>query len=163
VGGGGTVRVTTTSECKWTASSNAAWLTIVGAASGSGTANIAWLAAPSLETTPRTGAITIEGQTFTVTQQPLIPTCSYAISPESANVGPAATTLTVSVTTQAGCTWTVKQEDPWLQIDSANSGTGNGTVKIGVERYKGNGQRTGTVTIAGKTLTVTQRKSTDNQ
>jgi hypothetical protein len=71
-------------------------------------------------------------------------------------VGPDSVTLTIAVTTQAGCQWTEVQHDAWLEKGSVSSGTGSGNATVDVQRYKGNGQRTGTMTIAGQTLTVTQ-------
>jgi hypothetical protein len=158
LGGTGTVTVITGSGCTWSASSTAPWLTIGGAASGSGGGSIAWSAAPSLLTAPRTGTITVAGQVFTVTQQPVVAVCSYSISPQSAEVGPSGAILTVDVTTQPGCAWTVHQVDPWLEIAGAASGTGRGATQVDVQRYKGNSQRIGTMTIAGQTFTVTQGK-----
>jgi hypothetical protein len=73
-------------------------------------------------------------------------------------VGPDATTLSVAVTTQPGCGWTEQQVDPWLELGQVSSGTGSGTAQVDVQRYKGNGQRRGTMTIAGQTFTVTQTK-----
>jgi len=84
--------------------------------------------------------------------------CAYTISPRSTTIGKDETTLHVTVTTQAGCSWKEEQEDPWLQIGARKSGVGSGTADVDVERYKGNSQRTGTMTIAGQTFTVTQTK-----
>ncbi len=64
---GGTGVVSLRSLCSWTAASNAAWITITSPASGSGNGEIAYKVAPN--TGPaRSGAITVAGQTFTITQ-----------------------------------------------------------------------------------------------
>jgi hypothetical protein len=63
----GTVTVTAGVGCNWTATSSASWLTCLPA-SGSGTGVITWSALANTTTATRTGAITINGQTFTVTQ-----------------------------------------------------------------------------------------------
>jgi hypothetical protein len=158
LGGTGTVQVATDAGCRWSASSSAGWLTIGGPRSGSGAGSFVWVAALSLLPSPRSATITVSGQTFTVTQEPLLERCSYAISPTSADVGGAETTLSVAVTTQTGCTWTAEQRDPWLKFGSTPSGTGSGTMKVHVERQRPNRERTGTMIIAGETFTVTQRK-----
>ena len=44
----------------------------------------------------------------------------------------------------------------WISISSASTGKGNGTVNYTVAAYTGAAPRTGTLTIAGKTLTITQ-------
>jgi hypothetical protein len=90
----------------------------------------------------------------------LPPACTFAISPTSATVSSDATTLSVDVTTQPGCNWTVKQVDKWLDVRSGSSGTGNGRVEVSVQRLKGS-TRIGTITIAGQAFTVTQQRSSD--
>lgn len=161
-GGAGVVALATTPSCTWTAASSASWLTVSGAAAGTGPATIAYAVAPAASTTSRLGTLTIAGRTVTFTEAgavvvPPQPTaCTYSIAPPSATVGAAAATVSVAVTTQPSCTWTVQQVDKWL--DSSSSATGSGTASVEIERYKGNGQRAGTIIIAGQTFTVTQTK-----
>ncbi len=63
----GTIALTASSPaCSWTASSNASWLTITSASSGSGSATVNY--SVQLAPTSRTGTLTIAGQTFTVNQ-----------------------------------------------------------------------------------------------
>jgi hypothetical protein len=61
----------------------------------------------------------------------------------------------VLVTTISGCTWTATSNASWLTITSGASGNGSGTVAFDVAANPG-GVRTGTLTIADPTLTVTQ-------
>jgi hypothetical protein len=96
-----------------------------------------------------------------VIQQAAAPVCTYAISPTSVTVGDAATTVQVAVTTRDGCTWTMDQEDRWLEIGTRGTQTGSGTAIVEVQRYRGSSQRVGTMLIAGQTFTVTQRASED--
>jgi hypothetical protein len=133
-------------------------LTISGASSGTGSGSVAYTVAASTATSPRTATLTVGGQSVVITQQAAAAVCTYSISPTSATIGPDATTLNVAVTTQAGCRWTEQQDDPWLELGQVSSGTGSGTAQVDVQRYKGNGQRKGTMTIAGQTFTVTQTK-----
>jgi len=164
-GGNGTVAITASaSTCTWNASSDSPWLSVVGSSSGSGSASVNYSVAASTSTSPRTGTLSVAGQAVAFTQAPAPappppPPCTYAIAPTSATIGPDATTLNVAVTTQAGCKWTEQQgNDPWIQLGSLSSGTGSGTASVDIERYKGNGQRKGTITIAGQTFSVTQTK-----
>jgi len=83
-------------------------------------------------------------------------TCSYGVNPVSNSVGAAGGTGTVLVTTGTGCTWTATSNASWITISSATSGTGNGSVNYQVAANTSTNFRTGTVTIAGQTLTVTQ-------
>jgi hypothetical protein len=161
LGGVGSFRVTASDECRWTASSSAGWLTITSGNSGTGSGTVVWAAGVSSLVAARTATITVADQTFTLVQDALLPpACTFAISPTSATVSSDATTLSVDVTTQPGCNWTVKQVDKWLDVRSGSSGTGNGRVEVSVQRLKGS-TRIGTITIAGQAFTVTQQRSSD--
>ena len=150
---GGTLTVTLAAnrECDWTATSNDSWITIQGRASGSGdgtvTLNVAATTGPS-----RSGSVTVGGQRVTVSQTQ---GCSFSISPENAAAPASASTGRVSVTTAAGCNWTATSNAPWLTISSGSSGSGNGDVNYSVAATNGP-DRSGTLTVAGKTFTVNQ-------
>ena len=64
-------------------------------------------------------------------------------------------TGTVTVTAGAGCNWTANSNANWITVTSGASGTGNGAVAFSVGPNAG-AARTGTVSIAGQTFTVTQ-------
>jgi hypothetical protein len=61
----------------------------------------------------------------------------------------------VNVSTSNGCSWSAGSNASWITITSGGSGTGDGTVRYLVAPNVG-GARTGTLTIAGHTFTVTQ-------
>jgi hypothetical protein len=76
-GGTGIVLVTTAANCAWTATSNAAWLTIIAGASGTGNGAVNYRATANPSTTAsRTGTLTIAGVTHTVTQGPAGVACT---------------------------------------------------------------------------------------
>ena len=83
------------------------------------------------------------------------PSCSSTLSSTALSVSPATTTASVDVTTGAGCAWTAVSNVSWIAITSGSNGSGNGTVGYSVAA-NGGGSRTGGLTIAGLTLTVTQ-------
>jgi hypothetical protein len=66
--GSGSVTATTTAGCAWTATSESAFLTVTSGASGSGSGAVDYSVAANLTSATRVGALTIAGQTFTVTQ-----------------------------------------------------------------------------------------------
>ena len=68
VGGNGSVSVTASSACSWTARSDATWITIASGASGSGNGTVGYSVAPNAGGAARTGTLTIGGQSFTVNQ-----------------------------------------------------------------------------------------------
>jgi hypothetical protein len=58
------------------------------------------------------------------------------------------------------CAWTAQSNVAWLTITAGTSGTGNGTVSYTVAANNTPDPRTGTLTIAGRTFTVTQPGTT---
>ena len=83
-------------------------------------------------------------------------TCTYSINPTSASYAAAGGTGSVSVTAATGCAWTAVSNATFITITSGASGSGNGTVGYSVAANTGTSSRTGTMTIAGLTFTVTQ-------
>jgi hypothetical protein len=82
--------------------------------------------------------------------------CSYSISPTSREHGTSAEEGTIQVTAGAGCAWTAQPNAFWISIVSGATGAGNGTVTYHVEANESGQERTGTITVAGRTFTVTQ-------
>jgi hypothetical protein len=65
----GTVRVTTSAGCNWSATNNApGWIHIDSGSTGSGAGSVAFEMDANGNPDPRVGTLTIAGQTFTVTQ-----------------------------------------------------------------------------------------------
>lgn len=81
--------------------------------------------------------------------------CTYTLSSD-ASFSAAGGTGSVTVTTRDGCSWTAISNASWIAITSDNSGIGSGTVNYAVSANPSENQRTGTITIAGQTFTVTQ-------
>jgi hypothetical protein len=154
-GGPGTdISVTTGNSCAWVATSNAPWITLTSGASGSGNGTVKFSVAAN-SGSARSGTMTIAEQTFTVSQAA---PCSYQISPTTVTVGAGGGPATpVSVTASASCAWTAVSNDSWITVTSGAGGSGNGTVTFTVDSH--NKARTGTITIATKTLTVQQVKN----
>ncbi len=67
LGATGSVTVIATSACQWTATSNAAWISASPSA-GSGGGSVSYTVSANPGGNPRTGTLTIAGQTFTVNQ-----------------------------------------------------------------------------------------------
>ena len=144
-----------TAGCAWTATSSAPWLTVTSGASGNGNGTVGYSAAANPNTTVRTATISTGGQTFTVTQAAVV--CSTTISPTASSPTAAGGAGTVAVTANAGsCAWTAASNAPWITITAGASGTGNGSVSYNVAANALTSSRTGTMTIAGQTMTVTQ-------
>ena len=65
---GGSISVTTTDNCSWTARSGAPWITVGPETSGTGNGMITYSVAANQATAARTGTITVAGQVFQLTQ-----------------------------------------------------------------------------------------------
>jgi uncharacterized protein (TIGR03437 family) len=66
-GGSGSVTVASPAGCTWTATSNASWVSINSGANGNGNGTVVFVAAANTGAA-RSAALTIGGQTFTITQ-----------------------------------------------------------------------------------------------
>lgn len=86
----------------------------------------------------------------------LTQSCKPVISPAGVTVPAAGGAGAVDVMTGASCAWTAKSNVPWVVIKSGASGSGNKTVGYTVAANPYAVPRTGTLTVAGRTHTVTQ-------
>jgi hypothetical protein len=158
VGGSGTVSVTAGAGCSWTVSANP-WITLNSPASGSGNGSVNFTVATNPAGNPaRTGAVTITGinQTVQQTVTQFGSTCSFTLSPSSLAASAGAGAGPISVTaSQSGCAWTASSGLGWVHITSGASGTGSGTVMLGIDANAG-AVRSGAIAIAGLALSVTQ-------
>jgi hypothetical protein len=64
----------------------------------------------------------------------------------------------VSVSTSKNCTWTAQSNDSWISITSGASGGGDGTVTFSYAANTSNRDRRGSLTVAGRNVTVEQRE-----
>src|SRR5581483_3728733 len=78
--------------------------------------------------------------------------CTFSISPSGQSVSAKGRTGSVSVPAQGGCAWTATSNVAWIVITSGS----NGAVKHSVAANASSAPRTGTLTVAGQTFTVTQ-------
>jgi len=65
----------------------------------------------------------------------------------------------VAVATAAGCGWTAASGTDWITITEGRTGSGPGAVEYSLAFNAGANTRTGAVTIAGLTFTVTQESA----
>jgi len=83
------------------------------------------------------------------------PHCTYAISPTSHTFEHAGGSLPVTVSTPPGCAWAAMSPCDWVTLNPT-SGIGPGTVTVTAAPFLGIGQRTCTLTLAGREFTVIQ-------
>ena len=85
--------------------------------------------------------------------------CTYSLSASSQTIASGAASGSVNVLTTAGCSWTANSNASWISVSSGATGTGSGPVGFAVQANTTGTARTGTLTIAGKTFTITQSAS----
>jgi hypothetical protein len=154
-GGSGSFTITTDGTCPWTATATVGWISVTSAPSGVGTATVQFTALPNTGAA-RSGTISIAGQSFTVTQAAAPPApCAPTVSPEALAAPATAGTQSVQVTAGEGCSWTAASTTSWISISGISSGSGSGVVQLAIAANTGPA-RSGTATIATKTVTVSQ-------
>ncbi|HEX7361068.1 MAG TPA: choice-of-anchor D domain-containing protein [Bryobacteraceae bacterium] len=82
-------------------------------------------------------------------------TCSYSVNPSSIPFTAAGGSGTISVSALTGCSWSAQAPFSWIQI-TGGSGTANGTVSFTVALNSGPNPRSGTITVGGQSVTVSQ-------
>ena len=160
VGGVGSIAITSSANtCAWTATTSAPWITVTAGQSGTGNGTVAFTVAVNTGSVRR-ATIAAGGKTFTVTQEeappPPPPPCTFTIAPTAQDVADTGGTGSVAVTASAStCAWIASANAAWLTVTSGATGTGNGSVAFAAAVNTA-AARTGTLTIAGQTFSVSQ-------
>ena len=158
----GLVAVTATPDLPWTAKSGANWVTIVATtASGAGNGNIVYSASPNSTLYNRTGTITVTpdtasgmpSRTHTVIQ----PAAVASLSLSGYEFVAAGESCAVEVSVADIVEWQIEESLDWLTVNGSTFRTGPGVVTLQAEANNTIYPRSGTVTIARKTFTVTQK------
>lgn len=156
-GGSTTVAVTGIAGCTWTSVSGTNWITIGDVATGNGN-GVVRLTASANAGKARVGTVTVAGQTVTLTQdsgEPSGASCVYTVAPLTVTPGISGGPETFDVTTTSLCSWTAASAVSWISIAGSATGTSSGTVSFTVATNPG-AARSGTLLIAGQTVTVSQ-------
>ena len=149
-----TLSIITGTQCSWTAVSAVSWITVSSGATGSGIGAVTFSVALNPTGAPRTGTLTIAGQTVSVTQE--AGTCTYGVTPTSFTVDPVSASRTVSIVSGTQCGWSSTPQAAWISVTSGATGSGIGAVTFEVEANFASTPRTGVVSIGGQTVTITQ-------
>jgi len=157
VGGNGSVDVTAGPACSWTAVSNDVWIIIDSSSSWTGYGSISFEVRENMNEDPRTGSLTIAGQTFVVVQDGVGLACGYSIFPSSQSFkSPSGGSGVINVMSGGACGWAATSNANWITITSGSTGIGNGSVNYSVSPNAGFA-RSGTITVAGRSFKVKQQ------
>jgi hypothetical protein len=147
----GTVAVTTSAGCAWTATSGVSWVTVTDGTGRSGNGTVTIQVAANSATTQRTGNVTIAGRPFAITQTGA---CAFTVTPASLSVADTTTSGTFTISTTAACTWSAAGMPSWITI-ATGTRTGSGTLSYAIAANP-DAARSVTLTIAGKLIPVAQ-------
>lgn len=148
------IRVKTRPDCSWTAGSSKDWVTFPAPPTGRGPGSFKVEVAANPADTKRVAHVFIGSRGMTITQEPM--KCSYGISQNQVTMPPAPGSGQVQVQTAGGCRWMATSSAPDWLTPAHTPGRGPGTVHFHVARYAGTSNRTGRITVNGKTLVVRQ-------
>lgn len=165
-GGTFSVNIVAPSDRFWVAVDNADWVSVISGGQGTGNGTVTFTVAASVNPGPRKALLRIAltpalliNATVEIVQAP--PNCNYSVSPSRINAAAQAGTYSVTVTTGPQCTWGTAEALLWVQLAPA-SGQGSATVSVKfspnttVNKLGVSFKRTGSITVAGKTITVEQ-------
>ena len=85
-------------------------------------------------------------------------TCDYSVSTSSLSFQTSGGSKSVSVTAPAGCGWSASSAASWVALN-ADGGSGSGSITVSVGANT-SAERTATVTVAGRTISVSQSGAT---
>src|SRR5258708_5400648 len=140
--------------CVWTATSGTNWISINSPANNTNSGTVSYSVSANPTHLSRTGLVTIAGQALTITQDPA--PCTFTLGFTSTNYGFGQINDSVSVGTPTGCVWSVTSGTNWITVNSPTNNTNSGTVSYNVSANPTHLSRTGLVSIAGQTLTISQ-------
>ncbi len=165
-GGSFSAKVTVTGNCRWTATSDASWVTPEAAGSGVGSGVLAYRVASNAAVARHARVNLFAGQPSSdlhITQDGPVSAagCAYELRPPSRSVGARLSPFEVQVWAPYGCTWAFEGNGSWITVQPEEGrpspwGDGNGTVLVVVAENTSAGPRTGSAVIGGQTLGVTQ-------
>lgn len=152
-GGSGSINLTSSAgACGWTATSADAWITVTGGASGTGAGTITYTVAAN-QGSSRDGEILINGIAYNIHQSS---GCTYTVSPASVAFTTEGGEGAIAIGASSGCFWKSTSNVPWIVITGGGEGNGNGTTAYSVQPNDTGATRTGTMTVAAQTVTITQ-------
>jgi hypothetical protein len=155
VGGPGQFGIGTDAGCAWAVEGMQPWLVLQSPASGLGPAAVQFTVLENASESAREMSLMVANHPFRIRQDGKAP-CTFSISPETQSFNDTEGTGQVQVTTGDACVWTAVSNDAWIAISGGATGRGNGTIDYKVSANTATTSRTGTATIAGRTLTVSQ-------
>ncbi|MBL8226921.1 MAG: S-layer homology domain-containing protein [Bryobacterales bacterium] len=141
-------------QCAWTASSDAAWVTFTGAASGLGNATLRFTVQANPSASSRSANIQLTGgAVLHVTQ--MAAGCSFSISTQTVTLPAAGGSISIPVNGSPACQWIAAPSVDWITL-SPGQGAGGGTLTLAAQTNSG-AARTASISVGGQTIQVLQK------
>ncbi len=157
IGGTGSFKVLTSTNCSWTVQSNNSWIRITSGLNGQGNGIVSYSVDPNGTLNTLTGSITITGGTNNLTYDITESgnNCSYTLIPSFLTHSALGGSGNFSINTSNNCVWSLISNNPsWLHITSNPTGIGSATISYFVDPNLTTNTLTGSITIANQTFNV---------
>ena len=152
-GGTGTLAISVSRECAWTASTDASWIAITAGASGQGDGTVNYRVAANGDATTRRATIAVGDQGADIGQAAAA--CAFRISSPSNDLSATGDRAVLDVRTQNACAWQARTDAAWASVEP-DAGTGEGQITVIVAANAGTARA---VTIAIADTQVSLRQS----
>ena len=113
---------------------------------------------PNQSALGRSTTISVGGQNFNIDQQGGS-VCTFVVTPTYVTLGSGGGSARVVVNEPAACAWNAISNTSWVHVTAGADSFGNAAVALGIDANSG-AARSGTLTIAGQTVSVSQGAST---
>jgi len=155
IGGSGKVTATVAQNVAWTASKDSSdWVSFTSETEKSSSGFVTFDVGQNLSVNSRVATLTVAGLPVTIRQEGLNSSVSY----DSDALGVDGGMGMITVTTEGNAYWTATSDVSWITVFSGAEGLGDGSVMFIADPYTLTSQsRTGSITVAGKKVYVTQR------
>lgn len=157
----GRVRVSTRSDCSWSATPDSTWITVSSGTPVKGSGSLQFSVGPNDTGSYRVGQLVVGGERFYVIQGEQA--CPLSLSPQNLSIEAAGATNTLSIGTDASCSLLASAAPTdWISPLSTLF-SGSLSIPLGVSPNAGALPRTGSVWVAGLVTQIVQKSATPLQ
>jgi RHS repeat-associated protein len=144
-------------DCNWTATSGAAWLSVISGQTGTGNGTVRYFVTKNGTNLLRDANITVDGLAHRVRQSKKDGMrCNAGADAGNQNLGAGGGNGIISINGNPDCAWRAESDSPWLTLTGNVFGAGNGTIFFTAATNFTAQVRQARVSFAGGTATVTQ-------
>lgn len=151
----GKIAVTAPSNCSWTASSQASWITLTGTQGAVGSGVIRFTVEPN-QGPLRSGTILVAGKTVTLVQSSAACMFDFNVTAASPKMSSASSTITANVLANNSCQWASSTSHGWLSLTPGGTLSGSGFAQVNASSNDSPRARTGSLNVGGHLTPILQ-------